>query len=249
MFSRSTQPWYSIFGGRYTGDHPSFYDKADQPWTKILEENWLVIRDELFELLEENPERLQPYKINHAMAFPPQQWKTMGLMFWRLKNRHNCKRCPETIKLLKALPGCTSASLSILEPQSNINPHQGDTDAVIRCHMGLKIPAPLPDCGFQVRDKIKGWQEGVTLLFCDAQTHTAWNHTDLRRYVMILDIIRPEYQHRKNDICAHVLASAMIQMLYQKYEFLRRRKRYVKKSIYHVLRVGFAVYLPIHNLL
>lgn len=248
MRNKKVEPWYSIFGGRYKGDHPSFYDKDQLEWTKILEDNWQVIHDELLGLIEESPERLQPYNINKSMSFPPQRWKTMGLIFWNMRNHKNCRRCPETMKILKTLPGCTSASLSILEPQSNINPHQGDTDAVIRCHMGLEIPGSLPECGFQVDENITEWQEGVTLPFCDAQTHTAWNHTDERRYVMILDVMRPEFQSRKNEICAHVLASAAIQILYQEFDFLRRRKRYVKKILYHVMRISFFVFLPFQRI-
>lgn len=248
MGSKKVDPWYSIFGGRYIGEHPALYNKDELPWIQTLEKNWEVIRDELLGLVEEDPERLQPYNINRSMSFPPQKWKTMGLIFWNMMNHKNCNRCPKTMAVLKQLPGCTSASLSILEPQSNINPHQGDTDAVIRCHMGLKIPAPLPECGFEVNGNIIGWQEGVALPFCDAQTHTAWNQTDQRRYVMILDVMRPEFQKRKNEVCAHVLASAAIQMLYQDYDFLRRRKRYVKKFIYHVIRIFFLAYLPFQRI-
>lgn len=240
-------PWYSIFGGRYLGDQPAFHDKEQLPWTKILENNWEVIRKELIDLIEETPDRLQPYKINKSMSFPPQRWKTMGLIFWKMKNHKNCNRCPETMKILRSLPGCTSASLSILEPQSNINPHQGDTDAVIRCHMGLVIPGTLPDCGFQVDGEMREWKEGQTMPFCDARTHTAWNHTSERRYVMILDVMRPEFRNRKNEVCAHVLASAAVQMLYQKYNFLKRRKRYVKKIIYHIIRIIMYLYIPIQN--
>ncbi|MCH7410673.1 aspartyl/asparaginyl beta-hydroxylase domain-containing protein [Belliella sp. DSM 111904] len=246
--NQELEPWYSIFGGRYQGDHPPFYEPEHLSWTKILEDNWKIIRDELFGLIEADPDRLKPYKINKSMSFPPKKWKTMGLIFWNMKNHKNCSRCPQTMKILKSLPGCTSASLSILEPHSNINPHQGDTDAVIRCHMGLSIPSSIPDCGFQVENEIREWREGKTLPFCDARTHTAWNHTSQRRYIMILDVIRPEFKNRKNEICAHVLASAAVQMLYQKYDFLRRRKRYVKKAIYHAVRVAMFIYLPFQRI-
>jgi ornithine lipid ester-linked acyl 2-hydroxylase len=242
------KPWYSIFGGRYRGDLPYFYDPEKFAWTKILEDNWEIIRDELIGLVEDTPDRLQPYKINKSMSFPPNHWKTMGLVFWKIKNHKNCRRCPETMRILKMLPGCTSASLSILEPHSNINPHQGDTDAVIRCHMGLSIPGILPDCGFQVGDEIRPWQEGKTLPFCDAQTHAAWNYTNTRRYVMNLDIMRPEFVRRQNGICAHVLASSAMQMLYQKYSWLRRRKRRVKKMIYQICRVIMFVYIPFQRI-
>ena len=243
-----SKPWYSIFGGRYRGDHPAFYNREELLWTKILEDNWEVIRDELVGLMEDDPERLQPYKINKSMSFPPNHWKTMGLIFWNIKNHKNCRKCPETMRILKMLPSCTSASLSILESGSNINPHQGDTDAVIRCHMGLVIPGSLPDCGFQVDKEIRPWEEGKTLPFCDAQTHAAWNNTDGRRYVMILDVMRSEFTSKQNQVCAHVLASSALQMLYQRYTWLKRRKRKVKKILYHICRVVLFLYIPFQRI-
>jgi aspartyl/asparaginyl beta-hydroxylase (cupin superfamily) len=246
--SAKSKPWYSIFDGRYQGSHPPFYNRAELPWTKTLEANWEIIRDELIGLMQADPKRLHPYSINKSMSFPPERWRTMGLIFWNLKNHENCSRCPQTMRILRSLPGCTSASLSTLEPGSNINPHQGDTDAVIRCHLGLIVPASLPDCGFQVESEIRSWEEGITLPFCDARTHSAWNHSANRRYVMILDVMRPEYVSRKNQVCAHVLASSAMQMLYQKYEALRSRPGYIKKILYHAVRVALLVYIPFQRM-
>ena len=39
----------------------------------------------------------------------------------------------------------------LLVAESVINPHNGDTNAHIRCHLGIKIPAQLPTTGFTVR--------------------------------------------------------------------------------------------------
>jgi ornithine lipid ester-linked acyl 2-hydroxylase len=148
--NRSSQPWYNLFGGRYDRDQPFFYDRADLPWTKTLEENAAVIRQEMLALLEDHASSLKPYFINKAMSFPPRHWKIMGLLFWNLRMHKNCRRCPKTVRILESIPDLTACSLNVLEPGSNINPHQGDTDAIIRCHLGLSIPASLPDCGFQV---------------------------------------------------------------------------------------------------
>ncbi len=245
--TNTAEPWYAVWGERYRGDQPAFYRREDLPWTRVLEENWEVIRDELLHLLEARPDRLRPYSINHSMSFPPKRWKTMGLLFWGYRMSANCAACPQTMRIIGRLPGCTSFSLSILEPGANINPHQGDTDAVIRCHMGLVVPAGLPDLGFQVGSEIRPWEEGKTLPFCDARTHTAWNQTDARRYVVILDIIRPEFAHRKLEICSHVLASAAVQMIYPRFALLERKSGYVKKAIYHLARIGIRGVLTVRN--
>jgi len=105
----------------------------------------------------------------------------------------------------------------------------------------------LPDCGFQVGKDIKPWQNGITLPFCDAHTHTAWNHTDKRRLVLILDVMREEYVKDQNAICAHVLASSAMQMLSQEYAFLGKRSGYFRKGLYHTIRVFVLGILPVQR--
>ncbi len=160
LTNKLEKPWYSVWGGRYTGSQPPFYDKNQFSWVKTLEDNWEIMRDELLALSEEKPNRLQPYFISETMSFPPKNWKTMGLYYWKYKVHRNCNKCPETIKILKSMPNVTSFSMSVLEAGSNINPHQGDTDAIIRCHVGLIVPGTLPDLGFQVGSEIRGLGRG-----------------------------------------------------------------------------------------
>ena len=241
------KPWYNEFGGRYTGGQPFFYERKELPWVRILEDNWQVMRDELIRLMESRPERLRPYFINQAMSFPPRRWKTMGLYFWKYTMRENCRECPETVRILRSIPGLTSFSLSVLEANSNINPHQGDTDAIYRCHVGLSIPAGLPECGFQVGTEIRAWKQGEALPFCDANTHTAWNNTSERRLVLIADVVRPEYLDQQNQICARVLASSLLQMLYERFSFLRLRTGYTRKALYTLLSFVIRIVLPLQS--
>lgn len=247
-FDKINKPWYSVWGKRYEGSQPPFYNKEELPWIKTLEDNWEIMKEELLQYLSKTPDGLQPYFINETMSFPPRQWKTMGLYYWKFRIHHVCKECPKTEAIIKQLPNCTSFSVSMLEPGSNINPHQGDTDAIIRCHIGLVVPGTLPDLGFQVGNEIRTWEEGKALPFCDAITHTAWNHTDKRRIILNLDIMRPELASQTNQVCAHVLASSAIQMLYPKFGFLRNQSGYLRKFIYHLIRICILVWLPIQRL-
>jgi aspartyl/asparaginyl beta-hydroxylase (cupin superfamily) len=245
--TKNKKLWYSVFGGRYTGDQPSFYDVKDLPWVPLLEENWEVMRDELLALIEEEPKRLQPYFINKKMSFPPKKWKTMGLYYWKITMHKNCDKCPKTVAIIKSIPGLTSFSVSVLEAESNINPHQGDTDAIYRCHIGVSIPDDLPNCGFQVGKEVRPWKEGKVLPFCDAQMHTAWNNTKERRIIIILDVMRPEYVKHQNSICAHVLASSVVQMLYQRFSFLSGKSGRLKYFLYHTSRIAILGILPIQR--
>jgi aspartyl/asparaginyl beta-hydroxylase (cupin superfamily) len=240
------KPWYMIDGGRYPGEDPYFYDPAQYPWVRTLEENWDVIRRELDSLLEESGDRLKPY-FNRSMAWPPRQWKTLGFYFWGLKLHRNCKGCPNITRILDSIPGLTAGSLSVLEAGANINPHQGDTNAIIRAHLGLRVPSALPDCGFQVGKEIRPWEEGKMLLFCDAHTHTAWNHSGERRMVLIVDVMLPEFAGQEGAICSHVLASSLLQRVYQRFAWLNRLPGRVHSGLHSVLRGAIRVLLPVQR--
>jgi aspartyl/asparaginyl beta-hydroxylase (cupin superfamily) len=244
--SKQAQPWYEIFGGRYPGTEPFFFDPADFEWTTILRDNWQVIRDEMQQLLENEPSVLRPY-FSETLVYPPRQWKTIGFYFWKWRLHGNCARCPRTVEILDSIPYLTGGSLSILEPGANINPHQGDTNAQIKGHLALSIPARLPDCGFQVGDDIREWHEGELLLFCDAHRHCAWNHSTQRRFVFIIDVIRPEFAHRTNAICAHVLASTALQVVYQRVGWLNRLPGRVHHLLHFFLRGALRAALPVQR--
>lgn len=237
------QLWYEIDGERYAGRDPTFYAPEDFPWVKTLEDNWRVIRDEVETLFRRDASRLNPYFVD--LAFPPKQWKTMGFYFWKYRLHANCRACPRTAQILESIPNMTAGSVSVLEAGSNINPHHGDTNAIIRVHLGLSIPAPLPVCGFQVGPDIRRWHEGKALLFCDAHSHSAWNHSAERRVVLIVDVMRPEFADRANAICAHVLATSGLQVLSQRVAALRGMPRRVKFALHAamrgILRIALAV--------
>jgi aspartyl/asparaginyl beta-hydroxylase (cupin superfamily) len=239
------EPWYMIDGGRYPGQDPYFYNADEYPWVKTLEDNWQVIHQELTDMVESQGDRLKPY-FHKLMAFPPNAWKTSGFYFWGYRLHGNCNRCPNLTRVLDSIPGLTAGSLSVLEAGANINPHQGDTNAIIRAHLGLSVPASLPECGFQVGPEIRPWQEGKMLLFCDAHTHTAWNHSTKRRAILIVDVMRPEYLSQTNAICSHVFASAVVQRLTQG-PWLSRLPGRSQKVLHFFFRSIIRVLLPIER--
>jgi aspartyl/asparaginyl beta-hydroxylase (cupin superfamily) len=242
------EPWYMVDGGRYPGEDPYFYDPGDFPWVRTLEENWEAIRGEIEAMLadQKKGQRLKPY-FNRVMVFPPRQWKTLGFYFWGFRMHDNCRACPALTRVLESIPGMTAGSLSVLEAGANINPHQGDTNAIIRAHLGLRVPAGLPDCGFQVGSEIQPWHEGKMLLFCDAHTHTAWNHARERRLILIVDVMLPEFAHRAGAICSHVLASALLQRLYQRVAWLNRLPGRTRFGLHFVLRNAIRLILPVQR--
>ena len=80
----------------------------------------------------------------------------MGSFISEIHHARHRRKCPETAH---SASNSDDLLLPSVEPGANINPHQGDTDAIYRCHLGLSVPGGL-DCGFQVGAEIRGWKEG-----------------------------------------------------------------------------------------
>src|SRR6185312_14098357 len=121
-------------------------------------------------------------------------WSSLSAMFWGLKVSDSiAKKCPTLFGLLNKIPGLTSVSFSRLAPNTTIPEHHGETNAIMRCHLGIEVPRTLPECGLRSGTETLGWAEGKWLFFNDAQHHSAWNNTDKRRIVLIIDVIRPEF--------------------------------------------------------
>ncbi|MBT8114162.1 MAG: aspartyl/asparaginyl beta-hydroxylase domain-containing protein [Arenicella sp.] len=156
--------------------------KPDQfPFISELEENWTAIRAEYEALLGEG-----------FTAWPDKQlydkgWSVFGFYFFGDRRDQNCRRCPETTRLVEAIPGMMTAGFSRLTPQSHIKPHTGYTSAVLRCHLGVKVPV---DCSLKVGSELREWQDGKCLVFDDTVIHEAWNNSDFPRTVLLIDFKR-----------------------------------------------------------
>ncbi len=110
---------------------------------------------------------------------------------WGIKAFKNCKRCPETTKVLKQIPGMKTAMFSIFAPHKRLPEHRGAYKGVLRLHLGLLIPEPAEQCGIRVGTETRHWAEGKAMIFDDCFPHEAWNETDGRRVVLFVDVVRP----------------------------------------------------------
>ena len=245
--------WFAYDGTPFKGPEPFFFDRKEFPWVERIESQWTVIRDELMMLMQEDGDSLLPYA-NRELTSKPNKWKTFGFMFWTVKSKNNYKKCPKTWELLNSIPGILAGSFNLLEAGATIKPHYGDTNAIVRCHLGLVIPGSAPQCAFRVGSETRGWKEGEFLLFCDAHPHTAWNNTTEKRYILLLDVIRPEYVSRKKDVCSRVLAGLNLEIAYQRSGWLRRKFNNKKRKaiLYRMLRrcihAALFAHLPIPSL-
>ena len=118
-------------------------------------------------------------------------WKTYGLYVFGQAVADNCRACPDTAALLASLPGLLNAWFSILAPGYHIPAHRGPTRAMVRCHLGVRVPADYRRCWIRVDQEIRHWREGELLLFDDTYEHEVRNDTDEFRAVLFIDINRP----------------------------------------------------------
>lgn len=82
-----------------------------------------------------------------------------------------------------------NAGFSLMVPGTEIVPHVGYTDEVLRYHLGLDCPEGCGiRCGIQVGDEVEFWKDGESLLFDDTQEHSAWNRGDRWRLILLVDI-------------------------------------------------------------
>jgi beta-hydroxylase len=168
-----------------------YQDAQKYPFLRPLEENWQVILAEYLAVAA-NPE---------MHAWPEGQlydgrWDTFGLYAFGMKQADNCRRCPETTRLVEQVPGMVMAGFSRLAPGTHIKPHVGYggwAQYVMRCHLGLAVPQ---GCEMRVGPETRTWQEGKWTVFCDATEHEVWNRGDTERVVLLMDFRNPEFRWR-----------------------------------------------------
>jgi aspartyl/asparaginyl beta-hydroxylase (cupin superfamily) len=247
MIKIMSKLWFSLYDrGTYKGDEPSFYDTRDIKFTKLIEDNYLVIKNELEAYLKHH--QLNTY-FNSTMVEQHGTWKTISLKWWGINFYENYKFFPKTISLINSLDGLVSASFNKLEPQGKIKPHCGDTNGIYRCHLGLEVPAKIPTCGFRVLDEWKSWEEGKLLVFVDAQNHEAINLSDKNRFIFVFDVVRPEFIDKKNYIASTVISSLFIQKRAEAFKFLYKSPLWLQKFAGKML-VPFAfIAIRVRNML
>ncbi|MFU8813703.1 MAG: aspartyl/asparaginyl beta-hydroxylase domain-containing protein, partial [Pseudomonadales bacterium] len=168
-------------------------DNAEFPWVAELEQGTAHIQAELDTVLgriDDIPAFHQLSPDQHRIS-KGNNWKTYAFYIFGKPVTENCEACPYTAELLASLPSLQNAWFSILAPRYHIPPHRGPTRALIRCHLGLRVPAERERCWLRVDDQICTWEEGRCLVFDDTYEHEVKNDTDEVRVVLFLDFDRP----------------------------------------------------------
>lgn len=170
-----------------------FLEASQFPWVRTLEEQWPVIRRELDAILPRQAElpNFQDISKDQIHISKDDGWKTFFFYAYGMRADGNCRRCPETMRIVESIPGMKTAFFSILAPGKHIPLHRGPYRGVIRAHLGLLVPEPRERCRIQVGPEFAHWEEGKVMVFDDGYPHQVWNDTEGTRVVLFLDIVRP----------------------------------------------------------
>lgn len=179
-----------------------FYDPADFPWLADMLALVPQMQGELAEVLGQGAEGFSPYvhRKQHRPApnsplLDNEAWTAFH--FWRdgVLDAGNAARCPATMQALghapmPEIPGRSpNAHWSRLLPGAHIAPHTGMLNTRLICHIPILI---APDCWFRVGSEVRGWVQGVPLVFDDSINHEAKNDGTRERVILLFEIWRPE---------------------------------------------------------
>lgn len=153
------------------------------PELNIINENREIILEELHSMLnkdiwhswikEGGPDVVPLYFFG--------KWSTKGL-----------KECPKTCEIIKNIKNIKTVAFSKLSKKTQIHPHKGWGDLannILRCHYGLIVP-PENGCvcdNWVIMHKNDNW-----LVFDDSRMHSSFNYSDDDRYILIIDMKRPD---------------------------------------------------------
>ena len=168
------------------------------PGTRILKNNYPAIKKEILEYYKHHSQEIKPNFTPYG--YEEKGWKTVNLYSYFLKYPSVCAKFPVINEVVNSIPGMCLTQIAILDPQTRIKAHLGDTNAIVRSHLGIVIPGSLPQLGLRIRSEERCWEEGEVFSFCIVNRHCAWNLTDHYRIILMVDVIKPEFYEQRYKI-------------------------------------------------
>lgn len=132
-------------------------------------------------------------------------WHLFHLFNQGVRLEENCKRCPQTTKIIEELPlfmsNCAFGNVmfSVLLPDTVIDSHCGPTNVRIRCHLPLKAPEGYFIC---IAGQERSWKENNVLIFDDSFYHEVYHRGNMleARVVLMIDFWHPGLSFEEKQI-------------------------------------------------
>ncbi len=161
------------------------------PATRILKDNWQIIRDEAMNLLkQEYIKAADGYTDAGFNSFFRRGWKRFYIKWYGDYHPSAQELCPRTIELLKRTTGVNAAMFALLPPGGKLVRHRDPYAGSMRYHLGLITPNS-EDCFIFVDNQKYFWRDGEDVIFDETYLHWAENKTDQIRVILFCDLDRP----------------------------------------------------------
>lgn len=168
------------------GDAPSHALPTDRlEWARPIEQRWPEVRTELDALLADDVRLPVTDDVVGVEQGADGRWTTYILGWFGSWLEFNCRRCPTTTELVRAVPGVEIAGFTVMHAGTHIPAHRGPAKA-LRYQIGIRVPDPPGSCRLRVGDEVIEHADGKSLLFDDLSEHEAWNDSDEDRYVLFV---------------------------------------------------------------
>ena len=238
---QTREPLHFRIYGPYDGTEPRFYDPEDFPWVEILRANWRTILAEVESYRARHGRRLQPIFIPDTENIDG--WSSVNLLSLGLAKPKNQASFPETTRITAQIPNLASVFVKLLEAGASLPAHNGDSNCMYRCHLGLAVPDGVERCGIEVGGERAGWTEGDVLVFNDAYEHSVYNETQRDRIILICDVVKPEYGGPTPRVCGRVLGTMPVTYLQSRFPAARRLPHAVLRALHGAASMSFALLL------
>jgi hypothetical protein len=217
----------------YHGNLPNFYPEGMFHQLDILRDHWEALRDEI--MAYDSP------------ADTKGTWSTVNLVSYMVFFHRNRKKFPLLTRLTDQIPSCTTVTISILHPYTEIKPHYGDTNGVIRAHLGLIVPDPYPVVGMRVGDEEQGWKEGKLLFFTIVNRHSVWSKSAKKRYLLLIDFVPEVLEKKQMQICSRTLGSQTYIFLYKRIFFFKYFPDFLADFMCFIFSAIWRILLPVQR--
>ncbi|MEQ1737451.1 MAG: aspartyl/asparaginyl beta-hydroxylase domain-containing protein, partial [Rhodoglobus sp.] len=166
-------------------------DVARFPETRVLKDNWGVIRSEALALFEHGridyPENISDLTF---VAFRRRGWKRFHMKWYGEFLPSALAACPRTVELLKQVHGLNAAAFTLLPPGTKLGRHRDPFASSLRYHLGLATPND-DRCSIWIDGYPYSWRDGEDIVFDETYIHWAENATDQHRIILFCDLTRP----------------------------------------------------------
>lgn len=237
--------YFYLTGNWYTGKMPNFYDVSNMESTRILESNYERLKEEILKFYETDADSFKPNFTPYK--YKEEGWRTVNLHAFMLQYPENIAKLPVLNEVAKSIPNMVTAQVAVLAPHTRVKAHFGDSNAIIRNHLGIVVPGKYPELGFRNGSVERCWEDGKVLAICIAHRHYVWNNTDHKRIIVLLDTIHPAYAHKKLWICGGLLSAAVLKLIATRFPVTKKTPAWLVRLLHKLIAVPIMMVLWLQN--